>query len=118
MADASNAKAGASAATCHCGRTVEPRDPDPWEGRMDGYCYDCATNRCDCYPDECPVKYPPGRSAAYAVVWGNEFPAEVDSLWTTEDEAQKRADELNEKYDGWHVSRWPLRETWEAESDA
>lgn len=22
---------------------------------MDGYCYDCALNRCDCYPNECPV---------------------------------------------------------------
>ena len=43
---------------CHCGRAVEPRNPDPWEGRMDAYCYDCSLNRCDCYPDECPVKYP------------------------------------------------------------
>ena len=27
-----------------------------WQNRMDGYCYDCAINRCDCYPDECPNK--------------------------------------------------------------
>jgi hypothetical protein len=46
--------------TCHCGRKVERRElGDPWEGRMDDYCYDCALSRCDCYPDECPVKYPP-----------------------------------------------------------
>jgi hypothetical protein len=32
----------------------------------------------------------------YAVEWGNEFPAEIDSLWTTREEAQKHADELND----------------------
>ena len=53
-----------AAMVCHCGRTVEPRDPDPWEGRMDDYCEDCAINRCDCYPNECPVKYPQASSAA------------------------------------------------------
>ena len=47
-----------AAIRCHCGREVEPREPDPWEGRMDAYCDDCATARCDCYPDECPVKHP------------------------------------------------------------
>ena len=26
---------------------------------MDGYCDACSSARCDCYPDECPVKYPP-----------------------------------------------------------
>lgn len=55
----SNSGESVNAATrCHCGREVIPRDPDPWERRMDGYCDDCASNRCDCYPDECPVKYP------------------------------------------------------------
>lgn len=54
----SDAEARSAAIRCHCGREVEPRDPDPWEGRMDGYCEACATARCDCYPDECPVKYP------------------------------------------------------------
>jgi len=24
-----------------------------WEGRMDGYCYDCALTRCDAYPGAC-----------------------------------------------------------------
>ena len=44
---------------CHCGRTAaRTQQPDPWEGRLDGYCDDCATNRCDCYPNECPVKHP------------------------------------------------------------
>lgn len=62
-----------AASVCHCGREIEPRDPDPWEGRMDDYCYDCATNRCDCYPDECPVKYP---SAARPV----EPPITIESV--------------------------------------
>lgn len=26
--------------------------PDSWEGRLDGYCYDCAVRRCDAYPGE------------------------------------------------------------------
>lgn len=39
---------------CHCGRPVESRDPDPWEGRMDAYCYDCATCRCDTSDAVCP----------------------------------------------------------------
>lgn len=39
-----------------CGRAIQPRHPDPWEGRMDAYCYDCALSRCDAYPGECPVK--------------------------------------------------------------
>jgi hypothetical protein len=48
---------------CHCGQIALKRTDDPWQGRMDGYCYDCASNRCDCYPDECPVKYPPPQLA-------------------------------------------------------
>lgn len=28
-------------------------DNDPWEGRLDGYCYDCALARCDAYPGAC-----------------------------------------------------------------
>jgi hypothetical protein len=40
-----------------CGAKVERRElGDPWEGRMDGYCYACALNRCDCYPETCPAK--------------------------------------------------------------
>lgn len=46
---------------CWCCQTwhVTRGDGDPWEGRMEGYCDECATNRCDCYPDECPIKHPP-----------------------------------------------------------
>lgn len=43
---------------CHCGRPVEPRDPDPWEGRMDDYCEDCATCRCDTSYSTCPHATP------------------------------------------------------------
>lgn len=38
--------------TCECCTSIlVVRNPDPWEGRLDGYCYDCATRRCDAYPD-------------------------------------------------------------------
>lgn len=37
-----------------CNSPVEPRNPDPWEGRLDDYCEACALARCDAYPDECP----------------------------------------------------------------
>ena len=36
-----------------CGYMVHPRNPDPWEGRMDDYCYECCLTRCDAYPGEC-----------------------------------------------------------------
>jgi hypothetical protein len=53
----------------------------------------------------------------YAVEWGNEFPAEIDSLWTTREEAQKHADELNDGAirgaDNYGVHEWKLLETWE-----
>jgi len=51
-------------------------------------------------------------AAVFAVEWGNGFPAEIDSLWTTEEEAQKRAEEMSES---WRVTRWTLREHWEPE---
>lgn len=36
-----------------CEDPIEPRGEDcPWEGRMDGYCYSCASRRCDAYPDQ------------------------------------------------------------------
>lgn len=38
---------------CHCGRTIQPRNPDPWEGRLNDYCSYCASVRCDAYPDAC-----------------------------------------------------------------
>lgn len=33
-----------------------------WEGRMDGYCYDCALARCDAFPGECPNRRSSGVS--------------------------------------------------------
>lgn len=42
-------------ALCHCGMPAGREElPDPWEGRLDGYCDNCATARCDAYPGECP----------------------------------------------------------------
>lgn len=41
-----------------CGELVVSRVPDPWDGRMDGYCEACSLNRCDCYADECPRSAP------------------------------------------------------------
>jgi hypothetical protein len=45
----------------------------------------------------------------YAVEWGNEFPAEIDSLWLLREDAEKRAAEKNDKAlggKGWHVTEW------------
>lgn len=41
--------------TCACcgGRIARPFGDDDWEGRLDDYCYDCASARCDAYPGEC-----------------------------------------------------------------
>jgi hypothetical protein len=36
-----------------CGKPITPRDPDPWDGRLDAYCEDCAHTRCDAYPGSC-----------------------------------------------------------------
>lgn len=36
-----------------CGFMARPRFPDPWEGRLDGYCTDCAHTRCDADPGAC-----------------------------------------------------------------
>lgn len=36
-----------------CGHPAPDRDPDQWEGRLDGYCEDCATARCDAFPGDC-----------------------------------------------------------------
>lgn len=46
-------------------------------------------------------------SGVWAVVYGNYDPPETDSLWTTEEEATKRAGELNESGDSgmWEVQR-------------
>lgn len=32
---------------------IDRSENDPWEGRLDGYCYECALTRCDAYPGEC-----------------------------------------------------------------
>lgn len=39
-----------------CGRGIAPRNPDPWEGRMDGYCLSCSLTRCDTSYAVCAVK--------------------------------------------------------------
>lgn len=48
----------------------------------------------------------------FAVEWGNEFPAEIDSLWTTKTAAEKQAAEVNEKSSNpsWHVTQWVVRD--------
>lgn len=54
----------------------------------------------------------------FAVIYSNYNPDEVDSLWTTEVEAQKRANELNESdrekgHSGnWHVIPRAVNEVW------
>lgn len=42
-------------AACWCceGPYVDRGGDDPWEGRLDGYCEDCALTRCDAYPGDC-----------------------------------------------------------------
>ena len=40
-----------------CGLLVNHPEPDPWDGRMDEYCVDCAWSRCDAFPGECPVTH-------------------------------------------------------------
>lgn len=49
---------GVKVTQCFCCGKKHPwrLQSDPWNGRLNGYCEDCATNRCDCYPDECPNK--------------------------------------------------------------
>lgn len=49
---------------CYCCDKAAPkRNPDPWEGRLDGYCEVCATTRCDAYPGSCrePAPEPTGQ---------------------------------------------------------
>jgi hypothetical protein len=37
-----------NAACVCCGKdSTRRQQPDPWEGRLDGYCDECATARCD-----------------------------------------------------------------------
>jgi hypothetical protein len=47
----------------------------------------------------------------YAVEWGNEFPAEIDSLWLLREDAEKRAAEKNDeaRNPNWHVHEWQVR---------
>lgn len=48
----------------------------------------------------------------WAVVYGNYEPAEVDSLWATEDLALRREEKLDEAADGdmsmWRVVQWKV----------
>lgn len=40
-----------------CGEPAPIRgEGDPWEGRMDGYCYECSLTRCDTTDSTCSVK--------------------------------------------------------------
>lgn len=56
----------------------------------------------------------------YVVEWGDEFPAEIDTIWSTEPEAEKRADEMRrERRDPkWHVREWPVLEFHRADPQA
>lgn len=56
----------------------------------------------------------------FAVVYSNYDPAEVDSLWTTETEANKRRAELNAETDTgiWKVTPWLVQETWKRRKPA
>lgn len=53
----------------------------------------------------------------WAVEWGSEFPAEVDSLWTTQDAARERAKAKNAEDDtsSWSAQPWVARDEPEAE---
>lgn len=51
--------------TCECcGADVSPKEGEYvrelWAGRLDGYCYECAVNRCDAYPGDCPTDHREG----------------------------------------------------------
>lgn len=50
--------------------------------------------------------------SVYAVVYRNYYPAEVDSLWKTEESAKKQCDEMNKEYNsgGWSVMKWTVEE--------
>ena len=48
----------------------------------------------------------------FVVEYQENIPAEVDSLWMEEAEAQKRRDELG---GDWRVQRWNLRAKWRSE---
>ena len=55
---------------CHCGADATRRElPDPWEGRMDGYCDDCSWARCDTSYSVCPatVRQPASEPASELV---------------------------------------------------
>jgi hypothetical protein len=41
----------------------------------------------------------------YVVEWGNELPAEIDTLWIRREDAEAEA---KEKGEGWHVTEWRL----------
>jgi hypothetical protein len=45
----------------------------------------------------------------YVVKFSNYHPAEIDSIWSTKENALARADELNAFAGGdWRVEEWPL----------
>ena len=55
------------------------------------------------------TKEPQG-TKVYAVEWGNEFPAEINSLWVDREAAEQRAELLNTRAikgaDNWGVREW------------
>lgn len=51
-----------------CGEPAPIRgEGDPWEGRMDGYCYSCATTRCDTTDSTCAIKATKGDGETWEV---------------------------------------------------
>jgi hypothetical protein len=49
------------------------------------------------------------RPTVYAAEWGNEFPAEIDTLWVHERDALNHVRELNQRPgSNWHVKPWRL----------
>lgn len=38
---------------CHKKERKRDRRTDEWQGRLDDYCTDCASYRCDAFPGEC-----------------------------------------------------------------
>lgn len=54
-----------------------------------------------------PANPPAGPLMVWAVIFSNYEPVETDSLWTTEERAEERAEELG---DGWRVVSWLVSE--------
>jgi hypothetical protein len=54
MPDGERVTTGSEPRRCACcGEVVTRPNGDPWTGRLDAYCEECATTRCDAFPGEC-----------------------------------------------------------------